>query len=293
MNKHWDRTTEPKSAPSDFSIITPSFNMLHWLRKASASIADQEGVSVQRIIIDGGSNDGTRDWLAQQQGIISLSEKDDGMYDAINKGLKLSTGSIVAYLNCDEQYLPNALAFVKDSFDKHPNTDIIFGDFLVVDYKGALIAYRKAFAPRRVYIKWDHLYLFTCTMFLRRRVVEDGFLFDSRLRDVGDSDFVLRLLKNGYKARHLKRYLSVFSMTGDNRFIKLDALKEKSAQDPHLRFFSPVKRVVRVARLSEKLFHGAYVQRFPLSYQIYADNDLTSRTEFEFSRGTFIWHLPK
>ena len=74
---------------SDFSIITPSFNMLDYLKLCCASVADQDGASFEHIVVDGASTDGTAEWLRQARNITSISEKDDGMYDAINKGLSV------------------------------------------------------------------------------------------------------------------------------------------------------------------------------------------------------------
>ena len=132
----------------DISIITPSYNMLPYLKCCAASIADQKGVCVDHIVIDANSIDGTQEWLAGQSKIRFISELDNGMYDAINKGLKYAKGDILAYLNCDEQYLPGTLAFVMEYFVSHPDVDVLFGDFLVVNSDGSLVSYRKAFQPR-------------------------------------------------------------------------------------------------------------------------------------------------
>jgi len=83
----------------DISVITPSYNMLPYLRRCAASVADQEGGKFEHIVIDGGSTDGSGEWLAKQGHIRSISEKDNGMYDAINKGLKQANGNILAYIN--------------------------------------------------------------------------------------------------------------------------------------------------------------------------------------------------
>ena len=136
----------------DFSIITPSFNMLKYLKLCHASIADQMDGSLEHIVIDADSGDGTIEWLKQQKNILWISEKDKGMYDAINKGLKKARGEIVAYLNCDEQYLPGTLEFVKKYFDTHPDVDVLFGDFYVVNSDGTLESWRReegAVAPAR------------------------------------------------------------------------------------------------------------------------------------------------
>jgi len=91
------------------SVITPSYRNSERLKLCVASVADQEGVEVEHIVQDAGSDDGTLDWLLADRRVKACVEKDEGMYDAINRGLRKATGEIFAYLNCDEQYLPGAL----------------------------------------------------------------------------------------------------------------------------------------------------------------------------------------
>ena len=149
----------------NFSIITPSFNMLNYLKMCAASISDQFGITYEHLIIDGGSTDGTLQWLQSQDKIKFISESDNGMYDALNKGLRVAKGDIIAYLNCDEQYLSNTLSYVKEFFQSNPDIDVIFGDFFVIDNNGDILSFKKGFTPRSLYIKYSHLYLFTCTLF--------------------------------------------------------------------------------------------------------------------------------
>src|SRR5437660_9009586 len=101
---------------SSISVITPSLNMLPYLKRCCASLADQEGASWEHIVVDGESTDGTVEWLRSQPHVASIIGKDQGMYDAINKGLAACTGDIVAYLSCDEQYLPGTLAYIDHYF---------------------------------------------------------------------------------------------------------------------------------------------------------------------------------
>src|SRR6185503_18334195 len=91
------------------SVITPSYGNSEWLKLCIASVADQAGVEVEHIVQDAGSDDGTLAWLTNDPRVKAYVEKDEGMYDAINRGLRKATGDILAYLNCDEQYLPGAL----------------------------------------------------------------------------------------------------------------------------------------------------------------------------------------
>jgi len=69
------------------------------------------------------------------------------MYDAINKGLRHSSGEILAWLNCDEQYLPGALKVVGEFFDRHPEVDVLFGDIVLVDQHGGYLRHRKVQTP--------------------------------------------------------------------------------------------------------------------------------------------------
>src|SRR5260370_32724135 len=113
-----------------FSIITPSYRSSAWLKLCIASVADQ-GVEAEHIIQDAGSDDGTLDWLTGDRRVKAFVEKDQGMYDAINRGLRRAGGDILAYLNCDEQYLPRALQAVRRLFPPHPACQTVFGDLVI------------------------------------------------------------------------------------------------------------------------------------------------------------------
>jgi glycosyltransferase involved in cell wall biosynthesis len=279
----------------DISVITPSKNMLRYLKRCSASIHDQEKLSIEHIIIDANSSDGTVEWLSTKSNIKYISELDNGMYDAINKGMKLASGDILAYLNCDEQYLPNTLAFIREYFDSHPDVDVLFGDFLVINPDGSLVSYRKAFQPRWYYIRATHLYVFTCTMFFRRKLIEEGMRFNATYRSIADSLFVVDLLKRGYKVRHVKRYMSVFTMTGQNQLTKESSLNEVERMNSEYVswFLRIMKHPLNILRIIEKLFHGCYYEKFPLTYAIYTDKNTKGRQIFNILNGTPIWNLIK
>jgi glycosyltransferase involved in cell wall biosynthesis len=129
------------------SVITPSLNMLGYLQRCCISVADQMGPRCEHIVVDGGSTDGTVEWLANQPRIASLVGRDRGMYDAINRGLTASSGGILSYLSCDEQYLPGALQSVSRYFERHPEIDAVFGDTLVTRPDRSLVCFRKAYQP--------------------------------------------------------------------------------------------------------------------------------------------------
>ena len=106
-----------------FSIVTPSFNQLEFLRRTADTVLGQIGdFELQWIVVDGGSTDGTVDWLAQQNDarLTFTSGPDLGQADAINKGLKKASGHIISWLNSDDLYAEGALAIVAAEFDRQP-----------------------------------------------------------------------------------------------------------------------------------------------------------------------------
>lgn len=276
------------------SVVTPSFNMLGYLRRCAASVDDQGGPPHEHLVADGGSTDGTVDWLKTQPRITSIVGPDQGMYDAINKGLRASSGAIVSYLSCDEQYLPGTLDFVSAYFRGHPDVDVLFGDTLVTRPDGSLLCFRKSYAPIWPFIATSDLYNFPSSMFFRREIVAHGELFDASFKDVGDAEFVLRLLRKGYRMRTVRRYLSTFTVTGSNR----GQNPAVSREGQRLRGMMPgwVNRArlpLNVARLSFKFASGAYFERPPLRYSIYlsANDGNSQRTTLETHSPSPRWRL--
>jgi len=273
-----------------FSIITPSYNMLDYLKLCSASIKDQKEVEYEHIVIDGNSTDGTKEWMLSNVSEKSKSENDKGMYDAINKGFNLADGDIVSYLNCDEQYLPGTLKKIESYFINNPDVDLVFGHTLIIDASGNLLSFRKAYKPRYSYIISSILYNLSCTMFFRRRIIKNGFQFDIKLKDVGDADFVLRILKAKYKATYIDDYLSVFTWTGKNMSTGENAIKEKkelrNSTSYLLKTLSPVLNLLRIG---EKFISGAYYQKFPIDYSIYLYDNIITRTHVISKAASFRW----
>ena len=239
--------------------------------------------------MDGGSTDGTAEWLVQQKHIRGVSEKDTGMYDAINKGLRMAKGKILAYLNCDEQYLPGTLEYVKEYLEKNPDVDMIFGDLLLIRPDGTLVAYRKGYQPRWNYIITSHLYVLSCTMFFRREIIEKGFFFDTGYRAAGDAEYVIRVLRSGYKARHVKRYQAVFTMTGKNLGADEQARRERKQLLANAPFYIRIGKLhMNYFRLLEKFFSGAYFQKKPLEYAVYVQGE-SQRKTFHAEKPGFRW----
>jgi glycosyltransferase involved in cell wall biosynthesis len=111
----------------EFSIITPCINRASFILDAVESVKQQQYPNVQHIIIDGGSTDGTIDVLKAHPDLQVISEPDRGLYDALNKGLKIATGDIIGWLNSDDMYNIGAFDLVAESFYSNHLIKAVFG----------------------------------------------------------------------------------------------------------------------------------------------------------------------
>jgi glycosyltransferase involved in cell wall biosynthesis len=272
-----------------FSVVTPSYRQSQWLKLCIASVADQ-GVGAEHIVQDALSNDGTLDWLLADTRVKAYTEKDAGMYDAVNRGLRRASGDILSYLNCDEQYLPGALQAVGAYFEQHPQVELLFGNCLVVDAKGDCICYRKVHKPSRYHVMVSHLPTFTCATFFRRSILDrHGLYFDSRWRDLGDTDWVLRAMDKGVRIGTLGEFLAVFTDTGANMNLSANAQQEKKRLAGSAPGWAQKLAPVLILRHRfSRLLHGAYRQQ-PFDYAIYTLGNPERRTVLHVEHPTFIW----
>ncbi len=119
------------------SVVIPSYNMGRFIGETIESILNQDYPDIECIVMDGGSTDGTIDILKKYEGkIIWKSEKDRGQSDAINKGLKLASGDIVAYLDADDLYEKVCFQRVADFFRGSPDVKWAYGKCRIIDERG-------------------------------------------------------------------------------------------------------------------------------------------------------------
>lgn len=275
-----------------FSIITPSFRGGQWLKLCVASVADQ-GVELEHIVQDAGSDDGTLDWLPRDPRVKAFVEKDSGMYEAINRGLRRATGDFCAYLNCDEQYLPRALAAVGEFFQTHPNVEVALGDTVFVDAAGRYLCHRRAILPGR-YHTWvsGTMAAASCAVFFRRSVIERrGLFFDERLRIFGDVKWMLRLIEQRVPMGLLSRFTSAFTCTGRNLALSPDRDRERAklaASAPAwARLATPL--IVGHYRL-RKWIAGGYSRR-PFDYSIFTPDSPAVRVTMSVARPSLRFQM--
>jgi len=273
----------------DFTIVTPSLGQMEHLECCIASVADQEGVSIEHIVQDGGTANFnefaetvSKRWPDRPNyRRVMISQPDSGMYDAINKGLKKGTGRICAYLNCDEQYLAGALAKVLNEFKKQAGTEILYGGFLVVDEKGELVTTQRPVKLFWQHVATSHLPNFTCATFFRREMMErEKAYFDVQYRACADAVWTIERLKRGTKMGVMADFISVFVEQETNQGVKKEGLAEADAircrLHPCVRSTAFLWKLMHRLR---KLLKGKY---FPkrVSYNIFRKGEVGKRQHY-------------
>ncbi len=260
---------------SVISIVTPSYNMMESLKLCCASVADQN-IDVEHVVMDGGSTDGTVEWLPTQK-LAWFSERDSGMYNALNKAIAKSKGEIIGHLNCDEQYLPGVLNYVKDFFDTHPEIDFIAADFIVTDPSGEFLAYRKSFQPRWHFFFSNYLYTTTCTLFYRRRIFQE-VKFDESYKSIADVIFLYNVIKKGFRGAHIKKYFAVFTYSGNNLSLNpISAIEKKRFNKTLPTWYLITKPFFKLLFFVERVLQGTYFEKSVLSYSIYTKSSSANR----------------
>ena len=282
----------------NFTIVTPSFKQLDYLECCIASVADQEGVQVEHIVQDAGTAgfDQFAEKMAQlwpdRPGYrrVMISEKDAGMYDAVNRGLAKGASPLCAYLNCDEQYLPGSLAKILSAFAQRPSTDVLFGGVLIVKPDGKLIAARMPVRLSLPHVMTCHLPNFTCAMFFRRTMLrgQDAW-FDAKWRDCADALWVMDRLAKKTTIGRVSEYSTTFTDTGTNMNLSPNAVREAAEirdRAPQLWRWTKVFWVW--LHWMGKLFDGAYWPK-KVSYSLYTLDTPQRRASFTEQRATPFW----
>jgi glycosyltransferase involved in cell wall biosynthesis len=272
-----------------FSIITPSFRNSNWLKLCIASVADQQGVEIEHIVQDSCSDDETQAWLPQDARVKAFIEKDAGMYDAVNRGYRRATGDILAYLNCDEQYLPGALKSIADFFEANPKVEVALAGSIVTDGEGKYVCHRHQMVPHPQ-AAWFRFPILTSSIFIRRKVIaERGIFFDTKWRDLGDFHWVLALMKNQVPMKACDSFTSVFADTGENMNLKPNAIREKVETKKMIPAGVRALRPFWILHHRLRRLATGHFSLKPMSYEIYTLQSPGHRVRFDVSKPTAVW----
>jgi glycosyltransferase involved in cell wall biosynthesis len=196
-----------------FSIITVVRNGVRTIERTIQSVLTQPVEGLQYIIIDGGSTDGTLDIIRSYDDRIDLwiSEADCGIYDAMNKGIALSTGRLIGILNSDDCYEKAALGSVAKTCQAQmvDRNTIAYGDHAILDEE---LGIRTIFPGHEKY--WQGMTICHQAMFVTRDVYEERGLYDTSLRYAADYDFFIRSELNGVRFVHVPQLVVSFSNAG-------------------------------------------------------------------------------
>ena len=179
------------------SVITPTYNSAKTISKTIDSILIQSYKNIEYIVVDGGSTDGTQDIVFKYGNKIDLkfiSENDRGIYDAMNKGVKLATGDIVSILNSDDFYAAeDILSLVVENFNN--NLDAIYGDisYFFDNYDRVTRLWKPGiYKENKLNHGWSIPHP---SLFLRKSIYDNYGLFNLDFKIAADYEFILRVLK--------------------------------------------------------------------------------------------------
>ncbi len=203
--------------PPKLSIVTVVYNGGATIADTLASVAAQGYSNLEYVVVDGASTDDTLDRVRSAGDVVTrlVSEPDNGLYDAMNKGIRMTTGEVVGLINSDDIYAPGVFDKVMAAFTD-AKVDAVYGDLCYVrqDDLGAVVRYWKSseFKPRSFSSGWSPPHP---TLFLRRAVYERCGLFDLDYRIAADIEFMMRLFEvHGVRARYLPEILVRMRMGG-------------------------------------------------------------------------------
>lgn len=195
------------------SVVTVCFNAAPTIATTLDSVRAQTWRPLESVVVDGGSKDGTQDIVKGYADITGtvVSERDEGIYDAMNKGVALARGEIIHFLNADDSFVDAGVveAAVR-IFMAEPELDLVFGDAIYRSSDGAFLRrFKRVNAGNLLYGDLCHQ-----VVFARRRMFERFGQFKLEYRINADYDWMLRVFRGGAQVRHLERTIVNYDAGG-------------------------------------------------------------------------------
>lgn len=214
------------------SIITVCYNAQIFIEKAIQSVLSQTYENIEHIIIDGQSTDDTLKIVNQYKEKISkiISEKDQGIYDAMNKGIRLSSGDILFFLNSDDRlYDSTVIADVVNAFIKDDQIGIIYGKLAPVDVPKEFLLRAKN-RSERAYKKKSDIWQYGLShqrFFAKKWIFNKFGCFDTNYKVSADLFWFLVAYNNGVKLKYIDRFVVNLYYQGFSYHMKERGTKEK------------------------------------------------------------------
>ncbi len=196
------------------SVVTISMNQGQFLPTAVDSVLSQGDVDVEYVIVDAGSTDGTREYLAtlRDSRVSLVLEPDHGPADGLNKGVRFTSGAVIGYLNADDVYLEGALRGVDDIFRREPWVDVVYGDGWIIDGDNRVLRHFDS-TPwgLRPYL-YGGVSVLQQSTFFRRAAFDRTPGFNTLNVTCWDGELLVDLALAGARFRHVRADWSAFRL---------------------------------------------------------------------------------
>lgn len=227
-----------KAVSPSFSIVTTVLNRVRMVGDAMASVQTQNYPSVEHIVADGGSTDGTLEILDSWPNLTLLRGPDGGPTDALNRGIAVATGDIVGFLMSDDLLAPGILRAVADAFAARPEPDVVSADagFFSVDAAGRAMVVAQVVGPL-ARLTYQNVLLgspIACARFYRRDLLEQIGPLDTRYEFCADRDLLLRALMRGVTAVQLDRPGYYYRQHPGSRTLAADRATKRRISFDHM-----------------------------------------------------------
>lgn len=194
------------------SIITVVYNGAATIEQTIQSVINQTYQNIEYIIIDGKSIDGTQDIVSKYKDKISyfVSERDEGLYDAMNKGISHATGDVIGIINSDDWYESDAVSKVVEAFKLNEKAGLVCGNIMALEKDGR----QRMFKELELDTMWYQMAVGHPTVFIRKNIYEKYGLFDLRYSVAADYELTLRLYSQKVVFHRIEDILVNFRMGG-------------------------------------------------------------------------------
>jgi len=213
-----------------FGIVTPTLNAERYLEATLRSIWSQasDEIVIDHVLVDGGSTDGTTKVAEAFPTRVVVATDDQGMYDAINRGLSMVQGEVVGYINADDEIAPGALAAAAKAFVDHADARWLMGKREFIDGEGAAFAWMQPVPfTLRSYLGLGWSCVPQETVWMRRELFDEVGPFDTTFRNTGDYDMYARC-RRASKPLILPRTMGRFRLHGDQLSFKPEVMAKES-----------------------------------------------------------------